>query len=111
MHGLIGLISGRPVRRIHQAVRRRGFGLLALAADLAVPPLGVLAVANIVLLLTCLAWLAAVGAWAPLAFATLASALLASSLLAAWRVCGRDPIGLGEVQRLPRHIMRVMGPF
>jgi cellulose synthase/poly-beta-1,6-N-acetylglucosamine synthase-like glycosyltransferase len=109
MHGHLALINSHILRLIYQAARRRDFGLLALAADLAVPPLGVLAVANLVLLLMSLAWLAAVGAWAPLAVAAVASALFASPLLAAWYVCGRDLIGLEEVQRLPRHIVMVMG--
>jgi cellulose synthase/poly-beta-1,6-N-acetylglucosamine synthase-like glycosyltransferase len=109
VHGHFALIYSHTPRLIYQALRRRDFGLLALAADLAVPPLGVLAVANIALLLMSLAWMAAVGAWAPLAFATLASALFASSLVAAWCVCGRDLIGLEEVKQLPRHIIMVMG--
>jgi hypothetical protein len=87
MHGHLALISSHTRRLIYQALRRRDFGLLAQAADLAVPPLGVLAVANIALLLMSLAWL--VGARAPLAFATVASALFASYLLAGWYVCGR----------------------
>jgi cellulose synthase/poly-beta-1,6-N-acetylglucosamine synthase-like glycosyltransferase len=109
VHGHFALINSHTLRLIYQALRRRDFGLLALAADLAVPPLGVLAVANIALLLMSLAWMAAVGAWAPLAFATLASALFASSLVAAWCVCGRDLIGLEEVKQSPRHIIKVMG--
>jgi cellulose synthase/poly-beta-1,6-N-acetylglucosamine synthase-like glycosyltransferase len=109
VHGHFALIYSHTPRLIYQALRRRDFGLLALAADLAVPPLGVLAVANIALLLMSLAWMAAVGAYAPLAFATLASALFASSLAAAWYVFGRDLIGLEEVKQLPRHIIMVMG--
>jgi len=69
----------------------------------------VLAVANMALLLMSLAWMAAVGARAPLVFATLTSALFASSLVAAWCVCGRDLIGLEEVKLLPRHIITVLG--
>ena len=109
VHGHFALINSHTLRLIYQALRRRDFGMLALAADLAVPPLGVLAVANIALLLVSLAWMAAIGACAPLALATLASALFASSLLAAWCVCGRDLIGLEEIKQLPRHIIMVMG--
>jgi cellulose synthase/poly-beta-1,6-N-acetylglucosamine synthase-like glycosyltransferase len=109
VQGHFALIYSHSLRLIYQALRRRDFGLLALAADLAVPPLGVLAVANIALLLMSLAWVAAVGAWAPLALAILASALYASSLVAAWYVCGRDLIGLEELKQLPRHIIMVMG--
>jgi len=109
VHGHLALISSHTPRLIYQALRRRDFGLLALAADLAVPPLGVLAVANITLLLMSLAWMAAIGAWAPLGFATLASSLFASSLVADWWVCGRDLIGPDEIKQLPRHIIVVMG--
>jgi cellulose synthase/poly-beta-1,6-N-acetylglucosamine synthase-like glycosyltransferase len=109
VHGHLALISSHAPRLIYQALRRRDLGLLALAADLAVPPLGVLAVANIALLLMSLAWMASVGAGAPLAFAILSSALFALSLAAAWLVCGRDLIGLKELKQLPRHIIMVMG--
>jgi cellulose synthase/poly-beta-1,6-N-acetylglucosamine synthase-like glycosyltransferase len=108
VHGHFALINSHTPRLVYQALRQRDFGLLALAADLAVPPLGVLAVANVALLLMSLTWMAAVGAWSPLAFAALASALFASSLVAAWWVCGRDLIGPEEVKRLPRHIIMVM---
>jgi cellulose synthase/poly-beta-1,6-N-acetylglucosamine synthase-like glycosyltransferase len=109
MHGHFALIYSHTPRLIHQALRRRDFGLLALAADIAVPPLGLLAIANMALLLVSFAWIAAVGARAPLVLAILASALFASSLVAAWCVCGRDLIGLKEVKLLPRHIITVMG--
>jgi cellulose synthase/poly-beta-1,6-N-acetylglucosamine synthase-like glycosyltransferase len=109
VHGHFALMNGHVPRLIYQALRRRDFGLLALAADLAVPPLSVLAVANIALLLISLSWMAAVGAGAPLAFAIFSSTLFASSLVAAWHVCGRDLIGLKQVKQLPRHIIMVMG--
>jgi len=108
VHGHFALINSHVPRLIYQGLRRRQLGLLTLAADLAVPPLGVLAAANITLLLMSLTWMFAVGAYAPLAFATVASALFASSLVAAWCVCGRDLIGLEEVKKLPRHIIMVM---
>lgn len=109
MHGHFALINSHAPWLVYQALRRRDFGLLALAADLAVPPLAMLAVANIALLLMSLAWMATVGTWAPLALAILASALLVSSVAAAWCVCGRDLIGVAEVKQLPRHIITVMG--
>ena len=107
-HGHFALINSHVPRLVYQALRRRELGLLALAADLAVPPLGVLAVANIILLVMSLTWKALTGASAPLGFAAIESALFASSLVVAWQVCGRDLIGLKEVKQLPRHIMMVM---
>jgi cellulose synthase/poly-beta-1,6-N-acetylglucosamine synthase-like glycosyltransferase len=109
VHGHFSLINSHVPRLVYQGLRRRQLGLLALAADLAVPPLGVLAVANVVLIAMSLTWMAATGAGAPLALAAVGSALFAFSLVAAWRVCGRDLIGLKEVKQLPRHIIMVMG--
>jgi cellulose synthase/poly-beta-1,6-N-acetylglucosamine synthase-like glycosyltransferase len=108
VHGHFALINSHVPRLVYQAVRRRELGLLALAADLAVPPLGVLAVANVILLVMSLTWKALTGASAPLGFAAIESALFASSLVAAWQVCGRDLIGLKEVKQLPRHTIMVM---
>jgi Glycosyl transferase family group 2 len=108
VHGHFALINSHMPRLVYQALRRRELGLLALAADLAVPPLGVLAVANVILLVMSLTWKALTGASAPLGFAAIESALFASSLVAAWQVCGRDLIGLKDVKQLPRHIIMVM---
>jgi hypothetical protein len=108
IHGHFALINSHAPRLIYQALRRRELGLLALAADLAVPPLGVLALANVILLVMSLGWMAATGASAPLGFAAIESALFASSLVAAWHACGRDLVGLKEVKQLPRHIITVM---
>ena len=109
LHGHFALIRSHSPRLIYEALRRRDFGLLAMAADLAVPPLGILAVANVALLIMSLVWMIAVGAFIPLALATLASALFAACLITAWHVCGRDLIGLNEVKQLPRHIRMVIG--
>jgi cellulose synthase/poly-beta-1,6-N-acetylglucosamine synthase-like glycosyltransferase len=108
VHGHIALISSHVPRLILQALRRRELALLALAADLAVPPLGVLAVANVILLTLTLIWMTGTGAGVPFGFAALGSALFAFSLVTAWHVCGRDLIGLTELKQLPRHIITVM---
>jgi hypothetical protein len=77
------------------------FGLVVLAVIMLFQPKGVLAVANITLLLMSLAWVASVGIGAPLALAMLGSALFALSLVAANRVGGRE-YWLKEVKRLTR---------
>jgi len=109
LHGHFGLITSYAPRLLYWGLRRRSLGLLALAADLAVPPLAVLAAVNLMLLAMSLVCMAVTGAIAPFGLAALGSALLVSSLLAAWSVCGRDLIGRKEiVTQLPAHIIMVM---
>jgi hypothetical protein len=107
VHGHFGLISSHLPRLVYHGLRRRDLGLLALGADLAVPPLSVLAAANIILVLLCLADLAVGGTVVPLVLALLASAIFAFSLGTAWYFCGRDLIGLNEIKQLPRHLLVV----
>jgi hypothetical protein len=89
-------------------LRRRDLRLLALAADLAVPPLGMLALANVALGTVCLIHMAVTGATAPFGLAVLANALFAFSLGAAWYICGRDLVGGKEIGQLPKHVLMVM---
>jgi hypothetical protein len=107
VHGHFGLISSHLPRLVYHGLRRRDLGLLALAADLAVPPLSVLAAANGMLVLLCLADLAASGTIVPLVLALLASTGFAFSLVTAWYFCGRDLVGLNEIKQLPRHFLVV----
>jgi hypothetical protein len=107
VHGHLGLIKSHLPRLIYQGLRRRDRGLLALAADLAVPPLGVLTAAHLMLILLCLADLAITGTAVPLALAVLASGILAFSLITAWHFCARDLIGLNDINQLVRHLIIV----
>lgn len=108
MHGHLGLICSHVPRLIYHALRRRDLGLMALALDLAVPPLGVLTVANLLLTTICLIFAVVTGAGAPLGFAALGNILCAFCFVTAWCVCGRDLIGIREIKQLPRHVMLVM---
>jgi hypothetical protein len=108
VHGHLALITSHLPRLIYHGLRRRDLGLLALAADLAVPPLGVLAVANITLGALCLAYIAVTGTRTPLIPAALANALFAFSLVTAWYVCGRNLVGSKEITQLPWHVITVI---
>jgi cellulose synthase/poly-beta-1,6-N-acetylglucosamine synthase-like glycosyltransferase len=107
VHGHLGLIKSHLPRLIYHGLRRRDLGLLGLAADLAVPPLGVLAAAHMMMILLCLTDLAITGAGVPLALAMLGSAIVAFSLITAWYFCGRDLIGLSDINQLARHLIIV----
>lgn len=108
MHGHFALINSHVPRLFYQALKRRELSLLALAADLAVPPLGVLAVANFALLAMSLTLMAESQAIVPLTIAAIECALFAFFLGIAWHLCGRDVIGLKELRQLPRHIIMVL---
>ncbi|WGS17354.1 MULTISPECIES: glycosyltransferase [unclassified Bradyrhizobium] len=108
VQGHLGLIRSHLPRLIFQAWKKRDLRLLALAADLAVPPLGMLAIADMVLLAVSLLYLAAVGIRAPLACSAFELAVFAFPLVSAWYVSGRDLIGFREVAQVPRHMIMVM---
>jgi len=108
VQGHLDLILSHLPRLAREALRRNDVGLLALAADLAVPPLGLLAFANAGLLALSLVLMAVTGTIVPFALSAIPTAMLVLSLVSAWHLCGRDLIGLKEVAQVPRHILVVM---
>jgi cellulose synthase/poly-beta-1,6-N-acetylglucosamine synthase-like glycosyltransferase len=96
-HGNLALMFAHGPRLIAAGLRRADGHVLALAADLMVPPLALLMQLQIGLaLLGALAWWLGAGAM-PLVISAGALALLALSILAAWRLAGRDIIALSEL--------------
>jgi cellulose synthase/poly-beta-1,6-N-acetylglucosamine synthase-like glycosyltransferase len=96
-HGNLALMFAHGPRLIVAGLRRADARLLALAADLMVPPLALLVQLQLGLaLLGALAWWLGAGAL-PLAVSGGALALLVLSILAAWRLAGRDIITLSEL--------------
>jgi hypothetical protein len=96
-HGNLALMFAHGPRLIAAGLRRADGRLLALAADLMVPPLALLVQLQLGLaLLGALAWWLGAGAL-PLAISTGALALLVLAILAAWRLAGRDIIALSEL--------------
>ena len=108
VHGHLGLIRSHLPRLVLDGLRHRDPNLLVLAADLAVPPLGVLAAAHSVLMVLCLTHLAITGAIVPFALAAFGSASFAFALITAWFYCGRDLIGFSELKHLAGHLVAVM---
>ena len=96
-HGNLALMFAHGPRLIAAGLRRADARLLALAADLMVPPLALLVQLQLGLaLLGALAWWLGASAL-PLAISAGALALLVLSILAAWRLAGRDIIALSEL--------------
>jgi cellulose synthase/poly-beta-1,6-N-acetylglucosamine synthase-like glycosyltransferase len=96
-HGNLALMFAHGPRLIVAGLGRADMRLLALAADLMVPPLALLVQLQLGLaLLGALAWWLGAGAL-PLTISAVALALLVLSILAAWRLAGRDIIALSEL--------------
>lgn len=111
VRGHLALIISHLPRLAYQAIRRRDWRLLALAADIAVPPLGLLALANVLLFSCAFTYMLMTGDIIPSSLATLAGLPFLFAIATAWHLCGRDLIGWNEVKRLPRHIIMVMRPL
>lgn len=96
-HGNLSLMFAHGPRLLAAGLRRADARLLALGADLMVPPLALLVQLQVALaLLGALAlWLGA-SAW-PLMVSVVALTMLALSILAAWRLAGRDMVSLSEL--------------
>jgi cellulose synthase/poly-beta-1,6-N-acetylglucosamine synthase-like glycosyltransferase len=102
--GHIGLIVSGVPQLILSALKRRDFRLMALALDLAVPP-----VALLLMLLAAalgLTGLAALAGFSPLAFHISAAAFVAFTLAIglAWWAQGRTTLPLGSALLLPAYL-------
>jgi cellulose synthase/poly-beta-1,6-N-acetylglucosamine synthase-like glycosyltransferase len=109
VHGHLAVILTHAPRLAVLAINRRSLPLLALAADVMVPPLTLLAAAHAGLFAAGAAFWLILGEWLPLAVTSIGMALFCFSLAVAWHFCGRDLIGRHEVLQLPRHMVRVLG--
>jgi cellulose synthase/poly-beta-1,6-N-acetylglucosamine synthase-like glycosyltransferase len=106
-HGNLAVMLRHGAPLLWAAVRRGDPGVAAMAADLMVPPLALLAQVQLALL-----GLSALGAWLgvgnlPLGIAVTSCAVLALAILRAWHVAGRDVIGWSElVFTAPAYMLR-----
>jgi cellulose synthase/poly-beta-1,6-N-acetylglucosamine synthase-like glycosyltransferase len=108
VHGHLAVIRSHVPRLLREAWRRRSWPLLALALDILVPPLSLLAGAHGLVALAAAALFVLTGATAALAVSLTGLALLLFALITAWRVSGRNLIGRKELAQLPAHAGRVM---
>lgn len=105
-HGHLSIMGGALPRHVWRAVRTRNGPLLAMALDLAVPPLAALVLLLGVLLASCATlWLAGGSFW-PFAVAGLSMTLLTAGVLVAWAGHARHLISGGELLALPWYVIR-----
>lgn len=104
-HGHIGMIMREAPRLLLRSLSRRDVRLLALALDLAVPPLSLL-VAVMVAVLALTYVLNLIGLYAlPLALVSIAFWLLVLAVLAAWLGWGRRILPIGALLAVPFYVL------
>jgi cellulose synthase/poly-beta-1,6-N-acetylglucosamine synthase-like glycosyltransferase len=109
VHGHLAVILTHAPRLVALAIRRRSLPLLALAADVLVPPLTVLAAGHAGVFTANFVFALAFAVWLPLMLSAIGVAAFCFSLATAWHFCGRDLIGRRELRQMPWHMVRVLG--
>lgn len=105
-HGHLALVLSEVPRLIGAGLRRRDVNCLALAVDLAVPPLALLAlILALALGLALGSSFFDAGQW-PLALAAAAALLLGLSVMAAWIGWGRGTVSLADLAAAPAYAIR-----
>ncbi|MDB5799673.1 MAG: glycosyltransferase family protein [Rhodocyclales bacterium] len=96
-HGHLGVIVGQVPSLLLEGLLKPRIGLLALALDLSVPPIALLAMLLAALsALSLVATIAGLGAW-PLVTAASLCALFGIAVLAAWHRFGRQAVSAAEL--------------
>jgi cellulose synthase/poly-beta-1,6-N-acetylglucosamine synthase-like glycosyltransferase len=107
-HGHLALILGRAPLLLVEALRRGNAPLLAMAADLCVPPLALLLALILALLAASALLFAGTGQVLPMWLSAAALAMLVLAVLAAWARHGRDVISLGSLACAPVYALSKM---
>ena len=104
-HGHLGVIFRDAPRLLLESVLRRRLALLALALDLGVPPLALLALQLLLVWLAALAWSAFTTAAAPLGLATLGVVLFGLAVITAWWRFARHVVSLTSLALAPVYVL------
>ena len=100
-HGHIAMIVEDFPRLLRCALTEKNLPLLAIALDLSVPPLSLLALLIIFLQGTTLLWLAATSTVAPFIVSTISVLLFGAAVSIAWWQFGRDILSLRDFVAAP----------
>jgi cellulose synthase/poly-beta-1,6-N-acetylglucosamine synthase-like glycosyltransferase len=103
-HGHLQTLVGQVPRLLGEGLRQGRFDLLAIALDLAIPPLSLFVVLWIGITLAALAYSLLGGTLLPLAVLVLVGAQLFSAILIAWVGYGRKEIPVSALLAVPLYI-------
>ena len=104
-HGHLSVIRAGVPRLVVATIRRGRLGPLALALDLAVPPLSALAMGSVVALAVLTAWGALAGHWGPAVLLAGAAGLGVLGVLGAWARFGRATLPAGAIVQVPLYAL------
>ena len=104
-HGHLGVIFRDAPRLLLESVLHRRLDLLALALDLSVPPLALLALQLLLVWLATLALYALTAAAVPLELATLGVVLFGVAVIAAWWRFARHVVSLASLALAPVYVL------
>lgn len=106
VHGHLATIAEFVPILVNEGARRWQPVLWAIAADLMVPPLGLLGAGTLGLNVLTILWWIAGGDWLPLLLAAIALLVSVLTLGIAWFRSGRDLIAPSELAALPSYVMK-----
>lgn len=109
VHGHLATIREYVPTVLLEGVRRRQPALVAMAADVLVPPLGLLVALLAGLNVAAFLRGAAGGEWLAAGIAALAAGLAGAALLVAWARAGRDLLAPGELGAVASYVGRQLG--
>lgn len=107
-HGHLGVILSDAPRLFLEAMRRRDAKLLALAFDLTVPPLALLALVVSAAFVGAAALFAITGTELPIVLASMSTVLLSASVSIAWVRYGRQAVSFAGLCYSPIYALRKM---
>jgi cellulose synthase/poly-beta-1,6-N-acetylglucosamine synthase-like glycosyltransferase len=99
---IVDLVPGALLK----SLRERNFSLAALAVDMAIPPLSLLALVTVVCEIFSVVVFALSGSFTALAISSSSLLLLVLGTMLAWIAVGREVLHLRELIRLPLHAIR-----
>ncbi|MFT4101491.1 MAG: glycosyltransferase family 2 protein [Burkholderiaceae bacterium] len=104
-HGHLQTIATHMPTLLLAGLRRGDRGAVALAFDLAIPPLALLVMSTLAVgLVAAIAWLLG-GAVLPMGLAALALAMLGAAVLLAWRAVARELLPFSMLCRVPAYVL------
>lgn len=104
-HGHLALLVGTAPRLAGAGIARRDTGLVAMALDLAVPPLAAWIVVQCLLLAAAGAMAVASGRWLALWLSAGGFAMVAGAVVLAWDRFGRRTLGIADLAGVPRYVV------
>ena len=104
-HGHLAIIVGRVGPLLARGLWRGPPSLVAMALDLAVPPLASFALMQSAVLLIAAAWALGTGVTAPFWIAFAAACALGTAIAIAWHRYARDLIGAAECAAIPAYVL------